>query len=128
MSCTPDRHPVSLAIIPFRCPACHDFSDQRGHFVAPRKFDCKGWDLLRQTLRKDPDSNCITKEEYEEALAAAKAQKRKREEEVQAKPSAQASAAVSGPCLRLKDIEVCGSNEEYDFLLTDWETHAKTML
>ena len=75
MSCTPDRHPVSLAIIPFRCPACHDFSDQRGHFVAPRKFDCKGWDLLRQTLRKDPDSNCITKEEYEEALAAAKAQK-----------------------------------------------------
>ena len=25
-------------------------------------------------------------------------------------------------------MHVCGSNEEYEFLLTDWETHAKTML
>ena len=34
---------------------------------------------------------------------------RKREEEVQAKPSAQASAAVSEPSrIRLKDIEVSG--------------------
>eukprot|EP00891_Asterochloris_glomerata_P000850 jgi/Astpho2/850/Aster-00698 len=111
--------------MPFRCPACHHFSDQRGHFVAhmkPRKFNCKGWDLLTDA-EKDPDSNCITKQEYEEALAAAKAQKRKREEEAQAKPSAQASAAVSEPSsFRLKDIEVCGSNEEYEFLLTDWKT------
>eukprot|EP00891_Asterochloris_glomerata_P004301 jgi/Astpho2/4301/Aster-05246 len=61
--------------MPFRCPACHHFSDQRGHFVAhmkPRKFNCKGWDLLTDA-EKDPD--------------------RKREEEVQAKQSAQASSS-----------------------------------
>ncbi len=42
--------------------------------MKPRKFDCKGWDLLTDA-EKDPDSDCITKQEYEEALAAAKAQK-----------------------------------------------------
>ena len=56
--------PGSLATMPFRCPACHHFSDQPGHFVAhmkPRKFNCKGWDLLTDA-EKDPDSNCITKQ------------------------------------------------------------------
>ena len=42
--------------------------------MKPRKFNCKGWDLLTDA-DKDPDSNCITKQEYEEALAAAKGQK-----------------------------------------------------
>ncbi len=42
--------------------------------MKPRRYNCKGWDLLTDA-EKDPDSNCITKQEYEEALAAAKAQK-----------------------------------------------------
>ena len=42
--------------------------------MKPRRYNCKGWELLTDT-EKDPDSNCITKQEYEEALAAAKAQK-----------------------------------------------------
>eukprot|EP00891_Asterochloris_glomerata_P006638 jgi/Astpho2/6638/Aster-05001 len=72
----------------------------------PHKRKCKGWDLLTDA-EKDPDSDRITKEEFEEALAAAKAQKRKREEEAQAKPNAQAPAVVSEPSrIGLKDIEV----------------------
>ena len=42
--------------------------------MKPRKYNCKGWNLLTDA-EKDPDSNCITKQEYEETLAAAKAQK-----------------------------------------------------
>ena len=42
--------------------------------MKPRKRICKGWDLLTGAER-NPDSNYITKEEYEEALAAARAQK-----------------------------------------------------
>eukprot|EP00891_Asterochloris_glomerata_P003513 jgi/Astpho2/3513/Aster-06427 len=113
--------------MPFRCPGCHHFSDQRGHFKAhmkPRPYNCEGCDLLTDA-EKDPDSNCITKQGCEEA--------RKREEEVQAKQSAQASAAMSEPRLRLKDIEIqlvwiCSSNEENECLLTDWKTHAQTLL
>ena len=63
--------------MPYRCPACQHFSDQRPHFMAhikPRKRNCQGWDLLTDQ-EKDPDSNYITKQEVEEALAAAKAQK-----------------------------------------------------
>ena len=37
----------------------------------PRRYNCKGWDLLTDA-EKDPDSNCITQQEYEEALAAAR--------------------------------------------------------
>ena len=51
--------------MPFRCPACHHFSDQLGHFeahVKPRKFNCKGWDLLTDA-EKDPDRYYITKQE-----------------------------------------------------------------
>eukprot|EP00891_Asterochloris_glomerata_P005000 jgi/Astpho2/5000/Aster-05938 len=93
--------------MPFRCPACHHFSDQLGHFeahVKPRKFNCKGWDLLTDA-DKDPDSNRITQQDHEEALAAAKAQKRKREEEVEAKPSAQAAALSHPSRICFKDIE-----------------------
>eukprot|EP00891_Asterochloris_glomerata_P001778 jgi/Astpho2/1778/Aster-07540 len=90
--------------MPFRCPACHHYSDQQGHFVAhmkPRRYNCKGKG----------------------------AEGRKQEEEVQAKPIAQASAAVSQPSrIRFKDIEICGSKEEIEFLLTDWKTHVQTLL
>eukprot|EP00891_Asterochloris_glomerata_P007319 jgi/Astpho2/7319/Aster-01621 len=66
--------------MPFRCPACHHFSDLRGHLVA------------HMELRK---------------AARAKAQKRKQEDEVQANLSAQASAAVSQPSrISFKDREM----------------------
>ena len=42
--------------------------------MKPRKFNCKRWDLLTDA-EKDPDSNCITKHKYQEALVAAKAPK-----------------------------------------------------
>ena len=41
--------------------------------MKPCKRNCKGWDRLTDA-GKDPDSNRITKQEYEEALAEAKAQ------------------------------------------------------
>ena len=96
-----------------------------------RKFNYKGWDLLTDA-ETDPDSNCITKQDkgrhwlqqrrrrcvveagipLTEGLGSSRptaltALQRKREEEVQAKPCAQASAAVSQPSrIRFKDIEV----------------------
>ena len=42
--------------------------------IRPRKRNCQGWDLLTDQ-QKDPDSNRITKEEYERALAANKVEK-----------------------------------------------------
>ena len=65
MSFPLDRHPGFTGHHAIRCPACHHFSDLRGHFVAHmklRKTNCKGWVLLTDA-EKDPDSNCITKQE-----------------------------------------------------------------
>ena len=70
--------------------------------MRPRRHNCKEWDLLTDA-EKDPDSNIITQQEYEEALAAAKAQK-----VCEWYSRSQAALALAGPHLFCPAEEAAG--------------------